>query len=228
MKRAIFAAVLALLLGSTLAAPSTVEASAPEKIENAREVLQDIVKIPERGIPPALLGGAAGIAIIPGVIKAGFVVGGEYGKGVLLVREKTGAWSPPVFVSIAGGSVGWQAGVEAIDVILVFKNSRSVQGIMNGTFTIGADASAAAGPVGREAAAATDARLKAEIYSYSRSRGLFAGLAIDGAVLRIDETSDEAYYGKGLAKAGDVVAGKALVVPPEAKRLMDRLAAFAK
>ncbi|HEY5998307.1 MAG TPA: lipid-binding SYLF domain-containing protein [bacterium] len=226
MKRWIVVSMLVALIAGLALAPAPAAASPAGKVEDSIAVLKDITTIPEKGLAPALVKDAAGVAIIPGVLKAGFVVGGEYGAGVLLVRGKDGGWAPPVFVSIAGGSIGWQAGAESTDVVLIFKHARSVEGILKGKFTLGANASIAAGPVGREAQAATDVQLKAEIYSYSRSRGFFAGLAIDGAALRIDEASDEAYYGKGFASAAEVVAGKPMVVPVEAKRLMDHLASF--
>jgi lipid-binding SYLF domain-containing protein len=135
------------------------------------------------------------VAIIPNVIKIGFVAGVRRGHGVVVVRDADGQWSLPQFVTLTGGSVGWQVGVQGSDVILVFMTQQSVQGLMSGKFTIGADVAAAAGPVGRNAAAATDGRLQAEILSYSRSRGLFAGLAIDGSVIEVDDTSHLLYYG---------------------------------
>lgn len=228
MKRVIPVSALLVLLTAPAFPPSPVEAAAAGKVEDSIEVLRDMMKIPEKGIEPALLADATGVAIVPGVIKAGFVLGGEYGQGVLMIREQPGVWSPPIFVSIAGGSVGWQAGAEAIDVILVFKNKRSIAGITKGTFTLGADASIAAGPLGREASAATDVQLKAEIYSYSRSRGFFAGLAIEGAVLRVDDSQNEQFYGKGFSRAEDIAAGKGLDVPPAAKRLQAVLSEYAR
>ncbi len=189
------------------------------KIDDSVEVLEQTMSIPEQGIPPVLLDKADGIAIIPGVIKAGFILGGRYGKGILVVREKDGSWSNPVFITIAGGSIGWQIGVEAIDIILVFKSSRSIEGIMKGKFTLGADASVAAGPVGRQASASTDVLLKSEIYSYSRSRGLFAGLALDGAGIQINHDANEAFYGAGYALPADIIGNRNLKVPPAVDRL---------
>lgn len=165
------------------------------KMEEAIQVLNEIEGIPEKSIPPALLDNAAAVAVIPHVVKAGFVVGGRYGWGVLAVRQRNG-WSPPTFVSITGGSLGWQIGVEATDVILVFKNRESVDRLSAGKFTLGVDASVAAGPVGRSASAATDAELKAAIYSYSRSKGLFAGVALEGAALQIDRRANTDFYGR--------------------------------
>lgn len=165
-----------------------------EKIKTATNVLQDFLRIPESAIPPSLLSQAYGIAVIPGMIKAGFVIGARHGTGVLAVRNKDGAWSNPVFISLTGGSIGWQLGVSSTDLILVFKSRRSIQAIANGTFTLGADASVAAGPVGRSTTAATNLTLDAEIYSYSRSRGLFLGVAIEGAVLSMDHAANAHFY----------------------------------
>lgn len=161
----------------------------------ADQTLREIMAIPARSIPASLLADAQGLAIIPNVLKIGFVAGLRRGHGVVLVREPNGAWSLPQFITLTGGSVGWQAGIQDTDVVLVFTTKKSVDGLMQGKFTIGADAAAAAGPVGRNAAAATDARLRAEILSYSRSRGLFVGLSLDGTALEIDPTAQIAYYG---------------------------------
>ena len=197
---------------------NSVEAQSKQagKVEVANEVLTEIMAIPEKGIPPALLRNAYGIAIIPGVLKASFVVGGRYGWGVLAVRSKESGWSSPCFVSLAGGSVGYQIGAQSTDVILVFKSRRSIDGIIRGKYTIGADAAVAAGPVGRQAGAATDVEFKAEIYSYSRSRGLFAGVSFEGAALQIDHNSNVAFYGKQDITPSDIFAGKGIEVPARA------------
>jgi len=186
MKRINFvvAAFTALLFSMSLT-PAFADTES-RKIEDCVEVVKAIKAIPEEGIPPVLLKDAQGIMIIPGVIKVGFVIGGRYGSGILTVRDEKGNWTDPVFVKIAGGSLGWQIGAESTDLILVFKTKRSVEGIFKGKFTLGANASVAAGPVGRSASGATDVTLKTEIYSYSRSRGLFAGISLDGAALMID------------------------------------------
>ncbi|MCM2358027.1 MAG: lipid-binding SYLF domain-containing protein [Geobacteraceae bacterium] len=177
------------------------------KIDAATDVFKDIMIIPEKGIPPALLHDAYGIAIIPGVIKLGFIVGGRYGQGVLMVRAN-GEWSNPSFVSLAGGGIGWQIGAQSTDVILVFKSKRSIEGIKKGKFTLGVDAAAAAGPVGRTAEVATDIQMKAEIYSYSRSRGLFAGISLEGAALQIDDQANAAFYGRKDIGAAEVLTAK--------------------
>jgi len=169
-----------------------------KRTENAVRVLNEVMQAPDKAIPRDLLQSAHAIAVIPDVIKAGFVVGGRRGEGVISVKTSDGVWSNPSFVNLTGGSVGFQAGVSSTDVILVFRTQRGVDSIVHGKFTLGADASAAAGPVGRTAQASTDAQLKAEIYSYSRARGLFAGVALDGSVLSIDHRSNQTIYGDGV------------------------------
>ena len=168
-----------------------------ERAQEAARVLGDILRIPEDRIPDKLLADAQAIAVIPGVIKAGFGVGGRRGRGLIAVRGKDGTWSNPSFITLTGGSFGFQAGVQSTDVILVFRNKRGVDSIVGGKFTLGGDASVAAGPVGRSAQASTDERLKAEILSYSRARGLFAGVALDGTRLAIDNKSNQRVYGEG-------------------------------
>ncbi len=198
--------------------PRVAWADAELTVQSADQVLQEVMAIPGRAIPHALMAQARGVAIIPNVIKIGFVAGVRRGHGVVVVRDADGEWSLPQFVTLTGGSVGWQAGVQGSDVVLVFMTQQSVTGLMSGKFTIGADAAAAAGPVGRNAAAATDGRLQAEILSYSRSRGLFAGLAIDGSVIEVDDTSHMMYYGAPTAQVP-------LQIPASATRLrMDLLA----
>ncbi len=163
-------------------------------IESATAVLGEVMTIPARGIPESLLADAYGVAIVPDVIKIGFVGGVQRGRGVVLIRQENNAWSLPKFITLTGGSIGWQAGAQATDVILVFRTKKSVDGLLNGKFTLGADAAVAAGPVGRRAEASTDAKLKAEILSYSRSRGLFAGVSLGGSVLNVDPANNAAYY----------------------------------
>ena len=227
MKNIVIIALVFSIFFVTLPAAAKADTAGVVKIDDSIEVLEQIMSIPEKGIPPALLSNASGIAIIPGVIKAGFILGGRYGRGILVIREKDGSWSNPVFISVTGGSIGWQVGIESIDIVLVFKSSRSVEGILKGKFTLGADASIAAGPVGRQASASTDILLKSEIYSYSRSRGLFAGLALEGASLQINHDADEAFYGKEYALPSDIVGNKTLSVPPVVDRLKKLLDEYA-
>ncbi len=196
------------------------------KVNDAIEVMEQIMAVPEKGIPPVLLNNAQGIAIVPGVIKAGFIVGGRYGKGIMVIRENEG-WSNPSFVSITGGSIGWQIGAESVDVILVFKTKRGVENMMKGKFTLGVDAAVAAGPVGRQASAATDVQLKAEIYSYSRSRGLFAGISLEGAALQIDDEANAAFYGKEAVRASDIFTDKSIKAPAVVTKFKGILAKYA-
>ena len=208
--------------------PIPIEAGSEEvkNVEVATEVLTEIMAIPEKGIPPSLLRNAYGIAVIPGVIKVGFVLGGRYGRGILVVRTGKG-WSNPSFITLTGGSVGWQIGAQSTDVILVFKSSRSIDSITKGKFTLGVDASIAAGPVGRHAEAATDVQLKAEIYSYSRSRGLFAGIALEGAALQIDDDANAAFYGREGISPKDIFKNKAIKAPAVAEKFKQILMKYA-
>ena len=204
---------------TTLTAASSREAVV---VDSAAEVLGEVMSIPGQSIPGSLLAKAEGIAIIPGMLKGGFIVGVRYGRGVIVTRDEAGRWKPPMFVQITGASVGWQAGVQGTDLVLVFRTKSSLQNLMRGKFTIGVHASAAAGPVGREAEAATDATLKAEIYSYSRSRGLFAGVALDGAVLSVDQSATNAYY---QSVGGNLnQPGQPSPLPASAARLLEQIA----
>ncbi len=160
------------------------------------------------------------------MLKGGFVIGVKHGRGVLVVRDENGNWRAPSFISITGGSIGWQIGIQATDVILVFKTKKSIQGLINGKFTIGGDVSAAAGPVGRDASASTDLQFKAEIYSYSRSRGLFAGAVLDGSQVSMDNAATAAYYrGTGILQQ-DLPPGQAPQLPPSAVQLLTTIAAY--
>lgn len=190
-----------------------------QSVRSSIAVLNEIMAVPAQAIPQRLLADAEGIAIIPNVIKGGFVIGARHGRGTLLVRDENRGWHAPVFVTLTGGSVGWQAGVQSTDVILVFKTRKSIEGIFANKFTLGVDAAAAAGPVGRQAAAATDAQLKAEIFSYARSRGLFLGASLDGSMLRVDGMANAAYY----RSAGP---GQPAVVPPSALQLVQLVAQY--
>jgi len=189
-------------------------------VRSSITVLNEIIAIPLSGIPTAMLADAQGVAIIPNVIRGGFVVGARHGRGVLLVREQSGLWHAPVFITLTGGNIGWQAGVQSTDVILVFRSRRSVDGIMAGKFTIGADAAVAAGPVGRQASAATDRTLNAEILSYSRSRGLFAGVALDGSMIQVDALATSSFYPR-------VGPNQEVNVPESAQQLTTLVASLA-
>lgn len=190
-----FLVVTCALACVSYAAPAWAQREPAATVVQAEQVLADLVAILARQIPMSLLAEAQGVAIIPNVTKIGFIAGVRRGHGVVLVRDADGEWGLPQFITLTGGSVGWQAGIQGTDVVLVFRTRKGVEGLMRGKFTIGADASVSAGPVGRDAAAATDATLRAEILSYSRSRGLFLGVALDGSALEIDHFAHAAYYG---------------------------------
>jgi lipid-binding SYLF domain-containing protein len=184
------------ILSFALATTAATAAPPPGRtLEDAATVLDELAAIPAKGLPPKLLADAHGIAIVPRVVKAGFVVAGRGGHGVVLAKDKDGNWSDPVFVNLGGGSIGFQVGVESTDVVLVFRTRKGLDRLLDGKnkLTLGADASVAAGPVGRQAQAATDGKLEAEIVSYSRSRGLFAGVSLDGTVLNADARTNAAY-----------------------------------
>jgi len=186
----------ALLLIGLFATTAFAGSKEDERARNAVRVLTDFQAIPESAIPDKLLDEARAIVIVPDTIKAGLVVGGRRGHGVLSVKNPDGTWSNPSFITLTGGSVGFQVGVQSADIVLVFRSDRGLESIVNGKFTLGADAGVAAGPMGRNASTATDGELKAEIWSWSRARGLFAGVALDGAVLSIDDAANEAVYGR--------------------------------
>lgn len=185
----------ALVLTFVAIAPVAAAPPPAQTLKSATDVLDELAAIPIKSIPPALLADAQGVAIIPHVVKAGFIFGGRGGHGVILARDMNGAWSEPVFVNLGGASVGLQAGVESTDVVLVFRTRKSLDRLLEGKhkITLGVDAAVAAGPVGRQASAATDAKLQAEIVSYSRSRGLFAGVALDGAAIYFDPGINAAF-----------------------------------
>lgn len=202
--RPLWASLLLILTG----APLYGQGRELKTIEAATASVQELSAIPLKGIPPILLQDAKGVAIIPGVVKAGFVVGGRFGRGVVLVHQPHGTWSNPVFVTLAGAGIGGQLGVQSTDLILVFKTSHSLDRILRGRgkLTLGGDVAIAAGPVGRDAEAATDVQLRAEIFSYSRSRGLFAGISLEGAGLLADAHANEAFYNLRGGRPEDVVA----------------------
>ena len=215
-------AFLALLF---LASQSPVFAGAREeaRLLEATQMLEDTQAMPDQQVPEWLMRRAQGIAIMPNVIKGALVFGGRGGKGVLIVRDAQGRWSNPAFITLAGGSWGFQAGVQSSDVILVFTTRRSVEGISGGKVTLGADASVAIGPVGRQVSGATDFALDAEVYSYSRSKGLFGGIAIDGTVITIDHKANARYYERDGVLASDIFSDRAPAAPASAQRLLSAL-----
>lgn len=191
------------------------------RLLTASQILNEAMGSPDQFIPTRLLERAYGIAIVPDVTKIAFIFGGRRGNGVLVARDPSGHFSDPIFVNLTGGSIGFQWGVTSTDVILVFTTKRSIERIASGQLTLGADASVAAGPVGRSASAGTDPTLSAEVYSYSRSRGLFAGVALDGSALTIDNNADARFYDKGVVNANDIINGTVRTNNDLARRFLD-------
>jgi lipid-binding SYLF domain-containing protein len=187
------------------------------RLVTATRVLNELLQMPEQNIPSWLLERAYAVAVIPAVIKVGLGIGARHGKGVLVVRKDNGSWSNPAFVNLTGGSFGFQVGVQSTDIVLVFTSRHSIEGIVGGKVTLGADASVAAGPVGRQSSAATDIGLKAQVYSYSRASGLFAGVALDGSALTIDDRSNETFYGRPGVLASEIIRDDAPAAPEPAQ-----------
>jgi lipid-binding SYLF domain-containing protein len=182
------------IVGLLLALPAIAATREERRVADAADVLDQFLRIPEQSIPPSLLSRAYAVAVIPNVVKVGFGIGARRGKGIIVVRQDDSSWSNPAFITMTGGSIGWQVGAQSTDVILVFRTRRGVENIANGKLTLGADASVAAGPVGRQASVATDIKFQAEVVSYSRNRGLFAGVAFEGAGVTMDRKSNAAFY----------------------------------
>jgi lipid-binding SYLF domain-containing protein len=193
------------------------------RLARATQVLSELQAAPDQNVPTWLLDRAYAVAIIPDVIKVGLGIGARRGSGVMVVRKDDGHWSNPVFVSLTGGSFGFQVGVQSTDVMLVFTSRASVEGIAGGKVTLGADASVAAGPVGRQTAAATDIGFTAQVFSYSRAKGLFAGVALDGSALTIDNKSNARYYDRPGVLASEVVAASAPRPPESAQGFLSVL-----
>ncbi|MFY9556891.1 MAG: lipid-binding SYLF domain-containing protein [Blastocatellia bacterium] len=193
-----------------------------KRLQRATEVFQEIMRTPDKGIPQDLLEKAECIAIVPGLKKGGLGIGGKYGKGVVMCRKSGSNWTAPLFITIEGGSVGLQIGFTQIDVVMLIMNRKGIEKLLGDKFTIGADASAAAGPVGRQASAQTNVRMDAEILTYSRAKGLFAGVSLDGATLRQDKDDNSDFYGKDVDPRKVLLEGS-VPMPPEARSLASAL-----
>jgi len=208
------------LLGAGLACASLNAANdAVKRLETAAIVLDEIMSAPDKGIPSDLFQKAACVVIVPGLKKGAFIIGGKYGKGFIECRHEGGSWSAPAAVRVEGGSVGFQIGGSETDVVLLVMNRRGMDKLLSSKFTVGADASAAAGPVGRTSSAQTDAQMHAEILSWSRARGVFAGISLEGATLRPDEDSNKDLYGKTLTNR-EIVMGD--VRPPAGAKMLEQ------
>jgi lipid-binding SYLF domain-containing protein len=220
--------LLVSLVSFSLGAGPSHAATTPEldgRIHEARQVLSEIMVSPDNSIPEELLAKCKAIAIYPNVLKGGFIIGARFGKGVVLAKDDAGKWSPVAFSTIGGGSWGLQIGGQMTDLIFVVMNERGLQGLLNTKFTLGADASVAAGPVGRGTQAATDLSLRAGILSYSRSRGLFGGVALDGSVVTQDNNSNTLYYGKPVTST-EILMGNAVTAQPSSRELIDALTQY--
>lgn len=201
--------------------------TAVERLAQSATVLKEVMRAPDKGIPSDLLKAAQCIVIVPGLKKVGFVVGGKYGRGFLVCRSpETSAWGAPAALRIEGGSFGFQIGASETDVIMLLMDQRSVKGVLNSRFTLGGDVDVAAGPVGRSGTAQTDATMNAKILSYSRSRGVFAGLALSGATLRQDLDENHELYGRKLSTK-EIVAGQG-PPPAAASDLIDLLRTYSQ
>jgi lipid-binding SYLF domain-containing protein len=221
---AISSALVTFVLAALLTTPLPAQIKEGAVVDESAGVLDEIMATPEKGIPASLLADAQGIAIVPSVVKGGLGIGIRFGRGILLVRDETGKWRQPSFITLAGGSFGWQIGVQATDVILVFKTRKSVQTLLSGKLTLGADAAVTAGPVGRQAAAGADVTLRSAVFSYSRSRGLFLGLALDGTAIMIDDKANAAYYGNNGQPTPPPGPQQAASAPPaSAARLLEHV-----
>jgi SH3 domain-containing YSC84-like protein 1 len=191
--------VLSLLMCMTLgaSAPLAAQSDEVERVAKATQVFEEIMAVPEKAIPEKILSNAEAIAVFPSTLKGGFGIGAHHGKGIISRRNReNGTWTAPGFLSLTGGSFGAQIGGQALDLVLVVMNKNGLDSLMKSEFKIGADASVAAGPVGRNAEASTDLLLKAEILSYSRARGLFAGVSLNGSVINEDEDANRDFYGR--------------------------------
>lgn len=211
------------LLACVFSLASVADTRQETRLATSTRVLTELMMMPEQNIPAWLLERAHAVAVIPSVIKVGLGIGGRRGKGVLVVRKDNGEWSNPVFVNLTGGSFGFQVGVQSTDVVLVFTSRQSIEGIVGGKVTLGADASVAAGPVGRQSSAATDVGLTAQVYSYSRAMGLFAGVALDGSAMTIDHKSNESFYGRAGVLASDIIRTDAPAAPEPAVEFLAAL-----
>jgi len=212
---------LLLLVATCGFGQSGVRSADVERIQSAALILSQIMEAPDKAIPGSIMDGAKCIAIVPSMLKASFIFGANYGKGVATCRTAAG-WSTPVFFRVEGGSFGFQAGGQASDLVLIIRTMDGMQYMLQSKFKLGADASAAAGPVGRDTQAATDLTMRAQILTYSRSRGLFAGVSLEGSTLRPDNGANKNLYGKDVS-ASDIVFKKAVPVPASAKSLLATL-----
>ena len=220
MKKLLMLLVVVGLAASSFAADDD-DNKAAGRVKSASTILEEIQNAPDTGIPDEVMGSAECVAVVPSMLKAGFVFGAQYGRGVASCRTAKG-WSDPAFITIVGGSFGFQIGGEATDFVLLIMNERGASGILTSKVKLGADASVAAGPVGRDLSAETDATLRADILSYSRARGAFAGIALEGSTIRPDGGANEQIYGQRIP-AKQIVRSGRVAIPAAAQRLVSTL-----
>ena len=220
----ILAFVIALCLTTLAAAQDEDRTKQMDRVESAGAILNEIMNAPDSGIPEEIIGSAKCVAVVPSLLKGGFVFGASYGKGVASCRTEKG-WSAPAFFRVTGGSFGLQIGGQAVDYIMLIMNERGMRNLLSSKFKLGADASAAAGPVGRHAEGMTDITLRAEVLTYSRARGLFAGATLNGAVIKQDRDDTRAFYGK-VVPFRSVLTGE-IPVPKDAAPFTSVLAKYA-
>lgn len=197
------------------------KSDASGRLDKAADVLQAITSAPDKGIPEDVMNGAMCVAVVPHMVKAGLGIGGEHGKGVATCKTTNG-WSAPAFFTVSGGSFGLQIGAEGVDLVMLMMNEQGMQALLSDKFQVGGDASAAAGPVGRDAQAGTDWKLKAPILTYSRSKGVFGGVTLNGTVIHQDKDSVKAFYGQDMSSK-QILAGQ-VPAPPDAKTFIDAVA----
>jgi len=195
MNKLVLALLVLGLATSSFAADDSADNKAADRVKAAATVLEEIQSAPDTGIPDEVMGSAECVAVVPSMLKAGFVFGARYGRGVASCRTPKG-WSDPAFFTIQGGSFGLQIGGQAVDLIMLIMNQKGMDNLLHSKFKLGADASVASGPVGRHAAADTDWKMRAQVLSYSRARGAFAGLELNGAIVKVDRESTLEFYGK--------------------------------
>lgn len=223
MTKRMISSLMALAIGA-LPLSAANDKKETDRLENCGTVLKEIMDIPD-DIPQDLIDKAECVIVYPSVLKAAFVIGGSYGRGAMTCRSGehfTGPWSAPTMMALEGGSIGFQIGGQATDFVLLVMNPRGAKSILSSKVKLGADASAAAGPKGRDASASTDATLRAEVLTYSRARGLFAGISLEGSTVRPDNDANERIYGKKV-EAQDIVFKGAVAVPPAAQKLISTL-----
>jgi len=221
LKRLLIVTTLVLLVALTAVASDREDDV--KRTDRAAQVFKEIMNTPDQGIPQDLLESAKCIAIVPGEVKFAFIFGGSYGRGLATCRTEHG-WSAPMFVAIDSGSVGYQIGGSSTDLVMLFMNDHALGSLLEDKFKLGADASVAAGPVGRNAAAGTDLKLSAEILSYSRAKGVFAGVSLDGAVMQADKSGDQAMYGHDVDRH-EILSGK-VAVPASARPLLREIGGY--